>query len=640
MSVQNEDKGVLGLCWIDVASTNSNPFSLIAGMIESLNSLKPRVDCCCVWVNEKQDDDPQSLLEPVGRMVEQSGLKLGDGAENGLPARKTLDDDIGPELEKWSKVYVIASEPSLLHKVRGANSNCVVLLREDGEDKWSSYEDDVNLGLFGAEGEDGEGDVRKVNAKAQGLAKLPRRVFIFGETGTGKSRIARYIHEQSGRRYHTVGKKRFADIKNQDRSLAALFALAGGDNYSVANNNGRTRKKDDQDDNMDRQIQVLLDNFEKKKAAIDELLKNERMKEINLAGLSDETIESELFGYVHGAYTGSAQLGRPGLFISSNGGTLLLDEITECSPEIQAKLLTVIQSRDRDYERAQGVTCPCYVKPVGQEREVLVDVRVVVATNKSKKELLDAINDGRFRKDLYYRLAESILYLPSFSDFKPETFEKFIRRVLAETNVDFLGRDAVYRQVTISKGAVDYLVKKKDNIKGNYRELQNLIGQMCTGVFLTMRNGRPGEWVISEDDAKTAFELLDFGQVEKDERGREVNASPKRVDDSAMVMASDDPRDEEMGGGQSIGIEKVIKRLEGYGYKSPVALDGILRQMIQYVHSRHEVTLNELMSKCLPGKQQKTSTEFGRFLVKFGIRGLGWKGFKDLVCKEEADYEE
>jgi transcriptional regulator with PAS, ATPase and Fis domain len=112
---------------------------------------------------------------------------------------------------------------------------------------------------------------------------------------------------------------------------------------------------------------------------------------LNCAALPKDLIESELFGYVRGAFSGANQE-QLGLFRSAQGGTLFLDEITEMSPETQAKLLRAIQER-------------C-VRPVGGTREIPVDVRIIASTNREPEI---AVRDGQLRKDLYYRLAVGVV---------------------------------------------------------------------------------------------------------------------------------------------------------------------------------------------------------------------------------------
>ena len=112
---------------------------------------------------------------------------------------------------------------------------------------------------------------------------------------------------------------------------------------------------------------------------------------LNCAALPKDLIESELFGYVKGAFSGAGQ-DQLGLFRSAQGGTLFLDEITEMNPETQAKLLRAIQERS--------------VRPVGAMREVPVDVRILASTNRDPAQ---AVRDGQLRKDLYYRLAVGVI---------------------------------------------------------------------------------------------------------------------------------------------------------------------------------------------------------------------------------------
>jgi two-component system response regulator GlrR len=115
---------------------------------------------------------------------------------------------------------------------------------------------------------------------------------------------------------------------------------------------------------------------------------------INCAALPENLVESELFGHVRGAFTG-ADRARDGVFVEANGGTLLFDEVGEMSPATQAKLLRVLETQE--------------VRPVGSGRSRKVDVRTLFATH---VDLRRAINDGRFRDDLYYRIAQVTVEIP------------------------------------------------------------------------------------------------------------------------------------------------------------------------------------------------------------------------------------
>jgi DNA-binding NtrC family response regulator len=115
---------------------------------------------------------------------------------------------------------------------------------------------------------------------------------------------------------------------------------------------------------------------------------------INCAALAENLLEPELFGHVRGAFTG-ADRARDGVFVEANGGTLLFDEVGEMSAAMQSKLLRVLETQE--------------VRPVGSERSRKVDVRMLFATH---VDLCRAINDGRFRDDLYYRMAQVTVEIP------------------------------------------------------------------------------------------------------------------------------------------------------------------------------------------------------------------------------------
>ena len=122
---------------------------------------------------------------------------------------------------------------------------------------------------------------------------------------------------------------------------------------------------------------------------------------INFSALPDHLLESELFGYEEGAFTGAKKGGKVGLFQQANGGTIFLDEIGDISLKMQAKLLRVIEERE--------------IMKIGGDRIIPVDVRIIAATNRNLKQM---INDRTFRKDLYYRLREGYIYLPSLRERK------------------------------------------------------------------------------------------------------------------------------------------------------------------------------------------------------------------------------
>ena len=132
---------------------------------------------------------------------------------------------------------------------------------------------------------------------------------------------------------------------------------------------------------------------------------------INCAALDQNLLESEMFGYEEGAFTGALKGGKMGLFEFAHGGTIFLDEICAMPIELQAKLLRVLQERE--------------VRRIGSNSVIKIDVRVIAATN---QDLAEAIEEGSFRRDLYYRLSVLCISIPALRDYKiigHELFKKF-----------------------------------------------------------------------------------------------------------------------------------------------------------------------------------------------------------------------
>lgn len=174
---------------------------------------------------------------------------------------------------------------------------------------------------------------------------------------------------------------------------------------------------------------------------------------VNCAALTETILESELFGYEKGAFTGADQQ-KIGLFESAKGGTIFLDEIGEMPAKTQAKLLRVLQSKK--------------IMRVGGNREIAIDVRVIAATNKN---LEDSIKKGIFREDLYFRLNAITINVPPLRERKeeiPELVDYFVK-IFAEENSR--------GQMSISREALGFLMKYE--WPGNVRELKNCIERAC-----------------------------------------------------------------------------------------------------------------------------------------------------------------
>ena len=174
--------------------------------------------------------------------------------------------------------------------------------------------------------------------------------------------------------------------------------------------------------------------------------------EVNCAAIPGELIESELFGHERGAFT-SAVKDKKGKFELASGGTLFLDEIGDMSLSAQAKVLRALQEN--------------VIQRVGGEKDIKVDCRIVAATN---KDLRKEIEDGRFREDLYHRLAVILIHVPSLNERRddiPVLAEHFLTMVCAEHGIP---------RKELSEEAL--LELQKTNWTGNIRELRNIIERL------------------------------------------------------------------------------------------------------------------------------------------------------------------
>ncbi len=180
--------------------------------------------------------------------------------------------------------------------------------------------------------------------------------------------------------------------------------------------------------------------------------KERKFIRVNCSSLSDSLLESELFGYVEGAFTGAKKEGKKGLFEEADGGTIFLDEIGKISDNLQVKLLRVLQEKE--------------IVRVGDTRPVKIDVRVICATNINLER---SVQEGDFREDLYYRLNVFPITIPPLRERK-EDMEALINHIIRKFNQEY-GRAVK----GITEEALTEL--KRYNWPGNVRELENIIGQ-------------------------------------------------------------------------------------------------------------------------------------------------------------------
>ena len=174
--------------------------------------------------------------------------------------------------------------------------------------------------------------------------------------------------------------------------------------------------------------------------------------EVNCAAIPSELIESELFGHVKGAFT-SAVKDRAGKFEAANGGTIFLDEIGDMSLSAQAKVLRALQEN--------------LIQRVGADKDIKVDVRVIAATNKDLKK---EIAEGRFREDLYHRLAVILINVPALNDRRddiPKLISHFASKISEEQGT---------AKKMFSKQAIQLL--QEYDWTGNIRELRNVVERL------------------------------------------------------------------------------------------------------------------------------------------------------------------
>lgn len=191
---------------------------------------------------------------------------------------------------------------------------------------------------------------------------------------------------------------------------------------------------------------------------------------VNFGAIPESLVESELFGYEQGAFTGASRFGKKGLFELAAGGTLFLDEITNASTLIQAKLLRVLEEKR--------------LMRVGGTRMIAVDVRVITATNGNIKEMVKL---GAFREDLYYRLNAFTLHLPALRE-RPECLDALLRAFMAARGLGHVLSPTVRRRmhaygwpgnIRELKNTVDYLTLKADKCPVTIEDLPHFLREMA-----------------------------------------------------------------------------------------------------------------------------------------------------------------
>ena len=271
----------------------------------------------------------------------------------------------------------------------------------------------------------------------------------------------------------------------------------------------------------------------------------------NCAALPDELLESELFGYKKGAFTG-AQTNRMGLFEEADGGTIFLDEIGDTTPSFQVKLLRVLQEGE--------------IRPLGSNERKKINVRVIAATN---KDLEQEVREGRFREDLYYRLATFKINIPPLAERREDV--PLLARALLDTAMHELGKKV--------KGFSDEALAclQAYHWPGNVRELQNEIKRMlvmASGDYLEASLLSPQVLRAAPKEDEAELEWLTTQEGSLRER---LDSLEARIVNEALIRN----RWNKSKTAKELGLSRVGLRnkLERYGLEKVETLDAMDEQL-------------------------------------------------------------
>lgn len=255
---------------------------------------------------------------------------------------------------------------------------------------------------------------------------------------------------------------------------------------------------------------------------------SEAIVAVNCSAFSKELLESELFGYKAGSFTGAVK-DKKGLLEEADRGTLFLDEIGEMPAELQAKLLRVLESGE-------------FIK-IGETQVRTVNMRIIAATN---RDLRKEIDEGRFREDLFFRLSVVRINLPSLNE-RRQDIPEFVRYF-----ADSLGAGMGKRIVRIDDSYMDVLTRY--SWKGNVRELRNTVERsliFAENDALTV-SALPAEFICGEE-AGDSFDSMQLGDIEKGHIIKVLRSVGGNKSEAARLLG--------------IGIATLYRKLESYGLK-------------------------------------------------------------------------
>jgi len=274
---------------------------------------------------------------------------------------------------------------------------------------------------------------------------------------------------------------------------------------------------------------------------------------INCAALSATLLESELFGHKKGAFTG-ADHNFAGAFEQADGGTLFLDEVGECHLETQAKLLRALQPIDGAAASTRTI------RRLGDDKESRVNVRIIAATN---RDLLESMAQGRFREDLFYRLATVSIRLPPLRDRRTD-IPLIAERLLTDINRQFASEEPGYEPKNLSASAKAFV--KQQAWPGDVRQLYNVLVQAAVladqhALSREDLSAALGE-LPSPTTAQTALQGLDF------ESGFDLDEHLNRLQREILRRAMQQANGKKMKAAKLLGIENyqtLAARLKRFG---------------------------------------------------------------------------
>lgn len=256
---------------------------------------------------------------------------------------------------------------------------------------------------------------------------------------------------------------------------------------------------------------------------------------INCGAIPEALIESELFGYDSGAFTGARKEGKKGVIEQANGGTLFLDEIAEMPLHLQVKLLKVLQDRKID--------------PVGSTKSIDIDVRIIAATNKNIKELVE---NKQFREDLFYRLHVVPIHIPPLRT-RPEDVSYMIDYFLEKYNEKY------GLSISVSLEAENALIHY--DWPGNVRELENVIERMvvtCEESSITL-DDLPEDILYKETDRECVVKVMEICSLKQaqEEMEKQLIRMAYGINTSSYKIA------DMLGINQSTASRKIQKYIKG-----------------------------------------------------------------------------